>query len=270
MKSSIGSFLLGLSLITAPLFGQTVTDTFTSAPGTAPYPWGPESVTHDGSGTLWYANARFEYTTTGALAIPLKDGVDRQLTTYFGTQSADWTISVDTSLTVTLSGTTALETQMAALSLNLSAPGNYLSVGNGTNYAGNQFFYATGGTPTFIGTPSGTGNIKITYTAASTTLNVFLNGSASSAYSVSIGSWFTGHPEYTIGLALGASSYSNSVNYSSPAIASGQAYFDNFTADGAGLQSSAVPEPSTYAALMGLGVIGFAAIRRRRMGKIKG
>ncbi len=46
-----------------------------------------------------------------------------------------------------------------------------------------------------------------------------------------------------------------------PAISAGTAYFDNFASSS--LEARAVPEPSTYAAIIGLLALGFAIYRRR-------
>lgn len=53
------------------------------------------------------------------------------------------------------------------------------------------------------------------------------------------------------------------VGESGPTIDSGQAYFDNFASSGLEARTAPVPEPSTYAAIIGLLALGFAIYRRR-------
>jgi len=81
-------------------------------------------------------------------------------------------------------------------------------------------------------------------TATDTTLTAVLSGEDFSTITHSFTFDFTGP------LFVGPSTYgANGVNVS----------FDNLT-----YSTSAVPEPSTYAALAGLGMLGFAMLRRRR------
>lgn len=61
-------------------------------------------------------------------------------------------------------------------------------------------------------------------------------------------------------ILIGGSGDNNDIG-SGPAIAAGVATFDTFASSG--LEARAVPEPSTYAAIIGLLALGFALYRRR-------
>jgi hypothetical protein len=256
MRKCLGFLLICFSTLT--LSAQTFIEEFTSEP-IPPSPWGAEGDTGNNTGTLWYANSQFEYrATAGSLTYPANDSMKRSLGTYFGSKDGDWSIEVQFGLTATMVGS-----DTSVLLLSISTSGHYLAVGNGRNAGGNQFLWENGGGPQLVGAPVGTstGTLKITYTAIGTSMSVFANGTA--IHTENVGSWFTG-PEAAV-FSLGATSYDT--GGTSPAILSGGAYFDYFTADGLGLITGGgppVPEPSTYAAIMGAAAFGVAAFRRRR------
>lgn len=117
-----------------------------------------------------------------------------------------------------------------------------------------------------------TGTLRLAYTAASggTLTAQFSNAAVASGAFQTVGSVsnITGSSNWnmsatdTFNIILVGGSGTEGVG-AGPTISSGTAYFDNFASSGLEARPAPVPEPSTYAAIIGLLALGFALHRRR-------
>lgn len=92
------------------------------------------------------------------------------------------------------------------------------------------------------------------------TLYQFASYGINSSAGTTANSAFDSPPSFTVSLYAQA----NSTSGSAFNLSSGTAYLDNFTTTSSTTAMTAVPEPSTYAALAGLGALGLAFWRRQR------
>ncbi len=115
-----------------------------------------------------------------------------------------------------------------------------------------------------------TGKLRLAYTAASggTLTAQFSNAAvASGAFQTvgtlsNVGGTWTMSSSDTFNIILVGGSGTEGTG-AGPTISSGTAYFDNFASSGLEARPAPVPEPSTYAAIIGLLALGFAIFRRR-------
>lgn len=113
--------------------------------------------------------------------------------------------------------------------------------------------------------------LQINYDASTQTLNTSFSFDSGATYAdfttVGSGDRFGGAANFAVanwadsvvdgfGLDIYGTTYGNNSTPTGPTVLSGQAYMDN-------LSISAVPEPSTYAAIAGALMLGFAAWKRR-------
>lgn len=116
-----------------------------------------------------------------------------------------------------------------------------------------------------------TGTLRLAYTTASggTLTALFSNAGVAGGAFQSVGTvtnvsstWgMTASDTFNILLVGGSGQNPGTTG---PTITAGQAYFDNFASTGLEARTAPVPEPSTYAAILGALALGFALYRRRR------
>lgn len=249
--------------------------------------WRALTTNADGAGNAWTeTNQRMEWTTTSTTgfnrsylnwATPTSSANatgSAGLTAQPYTSSWVATIDVTNSLTALATGYTYTGFEIYTTNATNSGPNAYYGIAlnqsvnatwivpewgkfDATLNNGNGGFVAT---PTFISAGSRPTSVQLRMAYDGTTKVL------STSYSTNGGTTFLAGASYDLdGAQIGISApYNNgfglelfgSMNNTGVAITSGQMYFDNLTV-------SAVPEPSTYTALAGLGALGFVAWRRR-------
>lgn len=190
-----------------------------------------------------------------------------------GPSDTDWSVSVGVNLSSAINSSLSVGGQYANLNLGAAFSTNSMTMSidrynNGTGlvygfeaYNGNT---SIGANTSYVLT---SGTLQISYTAATSTLTAqFSNPSISSGAfqtvaSMSTASWgMTASDTFNILLVGGSGQQPGTTG---PTITAGQAYFDNFASSGLEARTAPVPEPSTYAAILGALALGFALYRRR-------
>ncbi len=281
MKSKI--VLAGLFLISflSSSLGQ-LTDTFSATTSN----WGTPTVTAVGppangssgaSLTQDNGNSRIDWAVTLAGASN-SSNLFMPLQSYEGTYNTDWSISFD--IVNGFSAGTGQSVQIGLMAFN--ATGNtsnltadYLKlvlVQADASYGGlaqdNVIHYGshsdTNADP-YSTTPSAgsSATLKLTYASATHTLAAYNGATLLRTFGIagsggdSFQNWgMSGDDEFVVGLYAQASTNSSGAGFTLPA---GSAYADSFTSTGL----TAVPEPSTYALVFGLAVLGLAFWRRK-------
>lgn len=284
MKHSIKVLILAASLTAAlPLGAQTLLSDFSSGTN-----WGTPTTLMGDTGTLQVSSNVGNYYTNGA-----PSGNQFAYIQFSGatlSYDTDWSIRVDANYATPSSIFTAGSAQFINLGLMVTpssatvgisggAPtfdgfvvsSNLFSTSTNTYNRGFQTSIFANGSAT-DGTEGGYSVVSgatataviISYNAGTHTLTASFDGNTGNGYdsfalssqSVNVNSTWGMSSSGTFNLYLfGNSGWDESGTDASPTIALGQATFDNL---------SAVPEPSTYAAIAGVLAMGFAVWRRQR------
>lgn len=290
MKNRIATGVLFIGLA-APLFGQFV-DTFSA---TVADRWGTPASTPIGPPTSGGAssisftqdnvNSRVDWglTLTGSsqsanLMMPLGS--------YRASYDADWdaTLAVVNSFSAVTNNGQSVQIGLLAFNttgMSANPTADYIKlvlVQADTNFGGlaqgNVIHYGSHSNTfqdPYSTTPSAGSSVtlKVAYSAASHTMGVYNGGSLLRTFGIA-GSGGDGSSNQTWGMNSGDTFtiglYAQSVTNGTGTtftVSPGTAYIDSLTING----FTAIPEPSTYAALFGVAVLMLAIYRRRRVGR---
>lgn len=270
--------------LTSPTFGQ-FTDGFTSSSAN----WGAAAVSNAGghnpgttSMSFGIGSGRVNFTgNVSPNTVPPASETNQviPLQSYAGSYDSSWSVQID----VTNSFSTSITGQSLQLGLlvsntdGMSSPftHDYLKLvllrsaaTNNTFVHGGIHLNGNSGidyVPLNLSGVATTGPLTISYNGSTHVFTTSYNSSTHSSFGVA-GSGGTGNNQnwnMTTGGTFTISLFAQVVNNYVPAgfaITDGTGYIDNFSSTGL----SAVPEPSTYAAIAGLAVLGLAAWRRRK------
>lgn len=203
----------------------------------------------------------------------VKDTAGRFWFPAVGPSDSNWSVDVNVNLS-------------SEIDTNLSVPGQYVNLNLGVAFSTYSMMMSidryNGGSGIVYGfeayngmTSIGantlyaltTGTLRVSYTAASSTLTAqfsnpsVLGGSFQTVGTMSTSSWGMSASDTFNIILVGGSGTTDSG--SGPAIDANQAFFDDFASSGLEARTAPVPEPSTYAAIIGLLALGFALHRRR-------
>lgn len=227
-------------------------------------------------------NAYTSFTTTsGQMNYLVSSGTAKDTAGRFwfpavGPSDSDWSVNVDVNLSSEIDAKLTEEGQYVNLNLGV-AFSNYSMMMSIDRYRdGSGIVYGfeayNGIEPIGENTlyPLTSGTLRVSYIAASSTLTAqFSNPSVSGGSLQTVGTMNTSSwgmsPSDTFNIILvGGSGFSHpTLSGTGPTIADDTAFFSTFGSNGLEARTAPVPEPSTYAAIIGLLALGFAIYRRR-------
>lgn len=217
-------------------------------------------------------------TTTGQMDYLVSSGTAKDAAGRFwapavGPSDSDWSVNVDVNLSSAINSNLSFTGQYANLNLGVSFStySMMMSIDRYNNGSLVYGFEAYDG-DTSIGANTSyaltTGTLRVSYTATGNTLTAQFShpsvsgGAFQTVGTLSTSSWgMTASDTFNI-LLVGGSG--NTDTGAGPTIAANQAYFDNFASSGLEARTAAVPEPATYATILGALALGLALYRRRR------
>jgi hypothetical protein len=251
LKLTLTGALLATALVSAS--GQTITDDFSSAAQwTSPVAFG--------FGNLTFTNSRLEYSVTGGSTGNLSYTT---LATAVGSYTSNWTAQIDMhfvdfSTTDPTYADLALGAKKTGPALSPSAGGE---INRGSSLIGS---WETNSSETQITSSLTDLTMRLSFNSTTKVLTVDYSTGGSfstiTSYDLHTGGtdWgMTNSDTFTI--FLKGNSGNDLTTAFGPLISGPDATFDNFSSVG----MTAVPEPSTYAILVGAVSLGFAAYRRR-------
>jgi len=234
------------------------------------------------NGGLWTeANGRLEFTADASSTLIITSNRAQQFVVWSNNTSGNTSYADSWTATATVTLDQSVSTTNGAQMIGLEA----FMAGTASGYYGIYLFHATSGSRVFSerGAYNGSGYTRTTlgttgalapgFDTTDVLLRISYNGGTNtftSGYSFDNGTTFYDYgtgastntsawavaPTTGFGLQFYGALYGNGT-LTGPIATSGQMYADN-------LAVSAVPEPSTYAALAGLAALGFAYWRRRQ------
>lgn len=223
-------------------------------------------------------------TTTGQMdylvnSASAKDAAGRVWGPSVAPTDTDWTVDVFVNLSSAVNANLGTGGQYVNLNLGVafSTYSMMVSIDRYNNGSGLVYgFEAYNGNTTLSGAYEDTtdllttGRLRLAYTSASggtLTAQFSNNAIAAGAYQTVgtlnnvTGTWGMSASDTFNIILVGGSGQSPGTT--GPTIAANQAYFDNFASSGLEARTTPVPEPSTYAAILGALALGFALYRRR-------
>ncbi len=241
--------------------------------------WSASGTTNGG---LWTeTNGRLEFTADASSTAIITSNRAQQYVTWSNSASGNtsytdsWTATATFTLDQAVSATNGAQVIGFEALMAGTASGYYgiyllNATSGGRVFSSQGVFNGSGYTPTTVGT---TGTLAPSFDTSNVLLRISYNGGTNtftSAYSFDDGATFYDYgtgassntstwavtPTTGFGLRFYGALYGDGTQ-AGPIATSGQMFADN-------LAVSAVPEPSTYAALFGVAALGFAFWRRRR------
>ncbi len=224
-------------------------------------------------------NASTSFTTTaGQMDYLVSSGTTKDTAGRFwfpavAPSDSDWSIDVDVNLSDAIDSDLSVGGQYVNLNLGVafSTYSMMMSIDRHNSGTGIVYAFEAYDGYTSIGANTShtvtTGTLRVSYTTSGSTLTAqFSNPTVASGEFQTVGtmstsSWGMSTSDTFNIILVGGSGAT--VSGSGPAIGANTAYFDNFSSSGLEARTAPVPEPSTYAAILGLLALGLALYRRR-------
>lgn len=273
------------------LQAQTLLSDFSSSAG-----WG-SSQTLVGSGNYTIAGGTANFTTGTPTAA---DFAYMQYTGAVGSYTSNWSVQINVNYnapsTIFTSGvdqffnmglmvgktgvTPSFSAGQPQFNAFLIESNLYLSNNNGLRDIRTAVFapgsntddntrYPTGNTSSVSESGSSSAAVRISFDATTKVLTGAYDATGGTSFTSiptltsNTSSWMTGSDTFSIYL-MGVSGYDGATTGVGPAVGMGEAVIDGFY----GSNLTAVPEPSTYAAIFGAAVLGLAAWRRKQRAEV--